>query len=88
MHVDLDMYLREEGDVGAAVDHALLELKQDAPARLGARRVFGRYLAVGCRRHEGAFHTASHKELVGLDEGGWQLAVSDSSVDGEGRCQL
>eukprot|EP00966_Prymnesium_polylepis_P222721 5152444-Prymnesium_polylepis.1 len=45
--------LAEPRDVGAAVDHALLHLDDDAHLRAVTRRVAHRDLALKRRRHEG-----------------------------------
>ena len=59
--------LREPADIGAAVDHALLDLEDDALA--AARRVLHRDTAVLRRAHESALNAAAHAIFVGLPEG-------------------
>ena len=54
-------------DVGAAIDHPLLDLEDEARA-VAARRVADGHLLVQGGRHEGRLDAALDAELVGLPE--------------------
>ena len=71
--------LRQPGDVGAAVDHALADRQHDAHAR--ARGVSHRHLAVEGGGHERRLDAAPHAKAVDLPELWGKRHAADAAVD-------
>ena len=72
-HFLLVRVLRDGRDVGAAVDHALMDLEQNAS--LFASCITEGYLTVHCSRHEGAFDATAHAKGVGFVELLWKRFI-------------
>eukprot|EP00966_Prymnesium_polylepis_P123916 2865597-Prymnesium_polylepis.1 len=75
-------------DVGAAVDHALLHLDDDAHARPIASCVAHRDFTGQRRAHEGRLDAAPHAKLVRIPKLLWQRHARDPTVDLGRLCEL